>query len=382
MNVSKYLGQIINKRSEALWQRPLRLVRAIIRNPLKQFSIGRLQYRLLQINYPSNAKKLIIFINTSVDMVNGGIVSICSHYEETAKLKHVHGAEVVLSTAPDKKLLLKYTKFNNHNYILGFSRVLSYFKSLENILIHLPEYMVDSFVDSISKRELERLIKIKKIHFNIMLQNINGMKFMKSIKSLERFGKVTCTMAHQKYATIDMRRKLGVPLHLLSVRLDPKSYNRIKYIEKDDLMIISPDEHPIKSRVLKLISEQLPKMRIQIISNLTYEEYKRVIERAKWSLTFGEGLDGYFVETIFSGGIGFSVYNADYFTEEFGSLETVYDNYDSLIREICSDVKRLDEKSAYDHYQDQQYALCSRYYNNADYYKNLNLFYNESYTFK
>lgn len=382
MNISAILGRLVYAQSESLWQKPLKLLRAIKRNPIKQFGIERKQDELLRENYPADAKKLIMFVNTSVDMVNGGIISICAHYEETAKLKHLHGAEVVLSTGPDKKLLLKYTKFKNDNYILSFSGVLSYFQALESIMIHIPEYMVDGFTNDISKNNMKKLKKINKIHFNILLQNIDGMKYMKTIKSLESFGKVTCTTAHRKYANPELRKELGVPLHLLSVRGDPKSYNRKTYVEKDELMIVSPDEHPTKSHVLKLIAEQLPHMKMQIISNLTYEEYKRVIEKAKWALTFGEGLDGYFVETIFSGGISFSVYNKEYFTEEFGSLRTVYDNYDVLAGKICSDIRGLDEKSAYTDYQDEQYALCSRYYNNADYYRNLELFYNELYTYK
>jgi hypothetical protein len=205
---------------------------------------------------------------------------------------------------------------------------------------------------------------------------------MKSIKSMEKFGKVTCTTAHQKYTTLELRRKLGVPLHLLSVRGNSKGYNRKEYISKDDLMIISPDEHPKKSHVLKLIGEKLPHVKLQIISNLTYEEYKRVIEKAKWALTFGEGLDGYFTETIFSGGISFGVFNSDYFTEEFRSLRTVYDSYDSLARQICSDMRSLDEKVAYTDYQNEQYAICSKYYNNKEYNRNLELFYNELYTYK
>jgi hypothetical protein len=382
MNIPAVLARLVYAQSDSLWQKPLKLLRAIKRNPIKQISIERRQNKYLKENYPADAKKLIMFVNTSVDMVNGGIISICAHYEETAKLKHLHAAEVVLSTGPDKKLLLKYTKFKNDNNIFGFSGILTYFKSLESIMIHIPEYMVDGFVNDISKKEFAKLNKIKNIHFNIMLQNIDGLKFMKSIKSMERFGKVTCTTAHRKYANSELRKELGVPLHLLSVRGDPKSYNRKTYVEKDDLMIVSPDEHPMKSNVLKLIAEQLPHMKMQIISNLTYEEYKVVIEKAKWALTFGEGLDGYFVETIFSGGISFSVYNKEYFTEEFGSLHTVYDNYDVLVGKICSDIRGLDQKSAYSAYQDEQYALCSRYYNNSDYYRNLELFYNESYTYK
>jgi hypothetical protein len=373
---------MIDERSESFLQKGLRLVRAIKRNPIRQFRIESQQKKLLRENHSPDSKKLIMFVTTSVDMVNGGILAICGHYEETAKIKENHGSEVVLSTAPGKKLLLKYTKCGNDDYILGFSGVLSYFHALEDIMIHIPEYMSDSFVKDMSKKDLSLLKKIGNVHINIMLQNIEGLKHVRAIKGMERLGKVTCTTAHERYSTLELRNEIGVPLHLLSVRGDPKSYKRRRYLEKDDLMIISPDEHPLKSQVLKRIGEQLPHIKLKIIANLTYEEYKGVIEKAKWALTFGEGMDGYFTETIFSGGISFSVFNSDYFTEEFRSLRTVYDSYDSLARQICSDIRVLDEKSVYAEYQEYQYALCSKYYTSAKYLKNLELFYAGMYTYQ
>jgi hypothetical protein len=61
---------------------------------------------------------------------------------------------------------------------------------------------------------------------------------------------------------------------------------------------------------------------------MTYQEYKATISKAKWALTFGEGLDGYFVEPIFSGDSSFSVYNPSFFIEDSWSLRTVYRDYD------------------------------------------------------
>lgn len=382
MGISTMLGRVINTQPDSLWQKPLRLLRAIKRNPIRQFRIARRQKKLLRETYPAVAKTLIIFVNTSDDMVNGGVLAICAHYEETVKMRRIHGAETVLATPPDKRLLLKYTRFKNNNYIFGFSSVLSYFQALESVMIHIPEYMADSFLKDMSAADLARLRRIKYIHFNIMLQNIKGLRFMKTIRRLEELGRVTCTTAHEKYSTIELRREVGVPVHLLSIRGDPKAYNRRGYFEKDDLMIVSPDEHPVKAEVLRLLGEQLPKLKIRIISNLTYEEYKRLVEKAKWALTFGEGLDGYFTETIFSGGISFSVYNSAFFTEDFQALPTVYDSYDSLIRDISADIKRLDEEGAYAEYQERQFAICSAKYSYDKYFENLELFYKGVYTYK
>jgi hypothetical protein len=226
-----------------------------------------------------------------------------------------------------------------------------------------------------------RLIKIRNTHFNILLQSIEHVPAEKYVNILKKMGKVTCTTAHEKYSTLEIREKLGVPLHKLSTFVSPEKYAKTEYSMKENLMIVSPDVHPEKTGILRMIAERFPQIRIQLIKNMTYEEYKRVISRAKWALTFGEGLDGYFVETAFSGGISFSVYNPRFFTEDFRSLRTVYDNYDVLKERICNDIKYLDDKTVYAAYQKEQHELCHRYYRYEEYIKNIELFYREKYTF-
>ena len=205
---------------------------------------------------------------------------------------------------------------------------------------------------------------------------------MECIKELEKLGKITCTTAHEQYSTLEIRNKLGFPLHKLSTYVSSEQYIKKRYIEKEDLIIISHDNHPNKSEVLSLIAKQFPKFRIQIIKDLTYEEYKIVISRAKWALTFGEGLDGYFLETIFSGGVSFAIYNSTFFTKDFKCLLTVYDSYETMIKKICSDISNLDNEKIYTKYQNDQYTLCMKYYNYKEYVENIELFYRERYTYE
>ena len=123
------------------------------------------------------------------------------------------------------------------------------------------------------------------------------------------------------------------------------------------------------------------KREIKIIQNMTYEQYKQTISRAKWALTFGEGLDGYFVEPVFSGAISFSVYRPEFFTKEFQPLRTVYASYDVLTEKICSDIKELDNAVEYELYHRRQFELCANEYNHANYVRNLELFYGGKYTY-
>jgi len=339
------------------------------------------QDHLLKKTYASDTKSLIVFLTPGFDVVNGGILSITSIFEETKKLKNVHNAETIMCTIPGDPLLLRYTKFNNHNYIYRLSQVISYFQNLENIMIHIPEYCVYQFLRNISTSNYLRIKKIKNVHFNVLLQNIKLLSSLIHINKLRKLGTLTCTTAHEKYSTREIRDKLGFPLHKLSWYLSTEQYDHKPYFEKEDLMIVSPDTHERKSEVLRSLAEQFPNLHIQIVKNLTYTEYKEAISRAKWALTFGEGLDGYFIETIFSGGISFSVNDPAFFTDDFKALRTVYDNYDVLITNICADIQHLDDETSYIPYHRDQYDLLCKYFKYEEYVRNIRLYYEKKYTY-
>jgi hypothetical protein len=344
--------------------------------------ITKCQKRFLEENYDQGTKKLIVFLTLGVDTVSGGILSISSIFEETKKLKYIHGAETLLCTYPTDMPLLKYTWFKNNNVLFDFSQALSYFNRLEQLIIHIPEGDIPRFLwcTPINDRLMLRRIKNKQI--NVMIQNIEMLPSMKFITKLGKLGKLTCTTAHKRYATTNLRNMLGFPLHYLSIFVSPEQYQVRKYAEKENLMIVSNDLHPKKKVVMDLLARQFPHLKTQIIENLTYEEYKKTISRAKWALTFGEGLDGYFVETIFSGGISFAVYNTKFFMRDFISLRTVYKNYDILSQKICKDIADLDDELAYSNYQNEQYALCHKHYDYREYLDNLKAFYKQEYTYE
>lgn len=344
--------------------------------------ITNTQRQLLKQNYSSETRGLIIFLTPGVDIVNGGILSITSLYKESGRLKNIHGCEVILCTYPSDPSLLKYTKFRNGNYLYSFSDTLRYFRNLEKLIIQIPEHFIYRFNWFLTRTDRDLLSKIKNVQINVMIQNIDQLPSLKTIYKLRSYGWLTSTTAHSKYSTLQLRNRLGFPLHKLSVFNSPEQYYSKPYNEKENLMIISPDKHSLRETVLDLIQTQLPSLALKVIKNLTYEEYKETISRAKWALTFGEGLDGYFVETIFSGGVSFSVYNNKFFTENFRTLQTVYSNYDALIKNISRDIAQLDNPESYTKYQRIQFSLCASIYDSKIYEKNLEAFYRGDYTFK
>jgi hypothetical protein len=356
-------------------------MKLFLKNPVRVQRIRRTQRDILMDRYDPDSEALIVILTPGNDQVNGGILSIASIYQETSRLKDLHQSEVLLCTVPGEPLLLRYSQFRNENDIFEFSEVLRYFRSLEKLMIHIPEYAVERFSENITDNDRRRLRAVKNIHINMMLQNYTLLPDQEALQRLAGFGKLTCTTAHERYSSLETRERLGIPLHKLSVWNSPELYERMPYSRKKNLMIASPDPNPHRKDVLKAISTALPSLEVVTIQNLRYEEFRKLAIDAKWALTFGEGLDGYFLETIFSGGVGFAVYNPIFFTQDFGELETVYSSYEVMKSKISSDVSRLNRQEEFTEYHARQHALCSKYYNRSRYLENLRLFYEGRYSF-
>jgi len=325
-------------------------------------------------------KRLIVFLTPGCDLRAGGVMAIASSYRESIALRYTHRAKVALCALPGDPPFLKYTWFENRNYILDLESLLKGCTQLDSLLIHVPAYTVDRILDWLTSASPRLLSNIREIHLNILLMNIDNIQG-KNVSGLKRFGKVTCTTAHEAYTNSATRDAMGVPLHRLSVCVGPEYYSLLGYREKEPLLIVSPDWHPLKEEVLHRIAQACPDLTIKIIENLSYEEYRNLARRAKWSLTFGEGLDGYFIEPVFCGGVSFAVFNDRFFTPPFSNLETVYLSWEVLIEKMTADMKRLDEPVAYNRSWRQTYDLVSSLYSTQRFRENLRRFYLGEYTF-
>lgn len=306
-------------------------------------------------------------------------MAITAMYEETIKLKDLVSAAVVLCTLPGDPPLLKYTWFRNDNYLLDLEAVLKRCQYLDYLLLHIPEYKVNRMLDWLADSQA-LLRNVRELHLNVLLFNIDVAQGQ-DVSALQRFGKVTCTTAHEAYSNQVTRDALGVTLHRLLICKGPEFYSPTGYQEKESLLIVSADEHPLREVVLSKIRKEMPGLVIRVIQGLRYEEFVDLIRRAKWSLTFGEGLDGFFVETSFSGGVAFAVFNDRFFTPPFATLENVYPSWTHLLENICHDFQRLDESDAYTRTWRLTYELLSQTHNTDRFRENLRAFYRAEYTF-
>ncbi len=349
-------------------------------------AIVRQQNDLIR-QHDEKARKLILFMiagadrETGSDKISGGTISIVSLCEESARLKHIHGAEVLLCTFPGDFLLLKHTQFKNDSTVFRFGQLPAYFKDVRDVLIHIPEYLCSYFIKTYNAGEMHWVQQIANVRFNILNQNIQYMPPVEDVKWLrEHARQVTITTAHQQYCNTHYRNLYGVPLHKFSVWISPEKYFFREYPQKENMIIVSPDDHPMRETVLQKLAT-VKGLEIVVIRNLSYEQYKQTISRAKWALTFGEGLDGYIIESVFSGAIGFAVYNEDFFTKDFKDLPTIYDSYDDLLEHITVDIAKLDAQPVFKQHHQPLFDICASLYSQDEYKNNISQYYQQRYTY-
>lgn len=313
--------------------------------------------------------KLIVFLVPGYDRVNGGILSIISLAEETEKLKHHHKADVFVCTMPGDPPLNRFTKFMNSTQIVDLQMLLSRINGGGSLLIHIPEIFIERFSKEI--QQLTTAYPQLAWHFNILLQNIDLIPDKSSVDYLAGYGKTTCTTAHQAYSNKETEKLIGCPVHHFSVWVSPEKYIRKGYSEKDNLVVVSPDKHPRRREILDSLKGRMNGYEFKVIKNMTYEEYKRVIASAKFSLTFGEGLDGYLVEPVFSGGIGGAVYNDRFFTGDLRTMPFIYQSWDELVAQFPEDVKSSDNPDRYPQIHLKQFETFASHYSHEKYTRNL-----------
>jgi hypothetical protein len=327
----------------------------------------------------TNARKLVWFLVPSWDACGGGVMSICHFHAETQKLLGSRDVAIVASTYPNAPILKKYTAFANTMDIFSFAEIVIHFNAVEHAILHIPEYFCKDFVSHLSPPERLFLNTIPRLHVNIMLQNIDQCKpdDIQPLRILTE--EITCTTAHDKYSTQEQSTRFGIPLHKLSVFVD--RYEQHPWSEKQDIMVLSPDQHPLRARVIDIIAKGLPSLELVTVENMAHETYRSLIAKAKWCLTFGEGLDLYFAEMAWTGGIPFAVYNDRFFMPQFRGLPTVYDTWDDLQTWIVGDILRLDHDEAYHGAGEPIRQVLNQLYSSEKFRENVRLFYDEQYSF-
>jgi hypothetical protein len=318
---------------------------------------------------------LIVFLAPGLDVVNGGIMSISSIAEESGKILKSPKVGIFVCPLPGDKQIFEYTKFKNNIRLVEFGLLMARCRHAKKLLMHIPEYHLKKWGAGLVTGMVARYA-IPDVNFNMMLQNIKVAPARGVMDELQGRGKMTITTAHKAYSGTETESTFGCPVHYLSVWISPDSYHYLGRSQKKDLIVLSPDSNPHRESVLSRIKASLPGFDFRVIKNLTYEQYKELISIAKYSITFGEGLDGYFIEPVYSGGIGAAVYNREFFTAEYSDLPFVYSSFDEMAEAFPIDVmKTCQSDEAYLEEHEKQFSVVSKNYVLEEYLGNIKTYY-------
>jgi hypothetical protein len=337
------------------------MIKVIKKFLYKNKLVRKIRQTVLFLPYFFSSKdKIVLFVIPFGDKVNGGIMSIDNIYNHSKNILEKSHL-VLMTTLVNTNNFLKFTKFKSTSFIFYFSIIKTYikFKKPSKVIIHVPEYYFEQFMENV-------FFEIKNITVNILNQKHDEMPKPEILhKYVSKYGGIfTMTTAHRSYSTDEFLKVYNIPYFHLSVDLSRKNYVKIDFENKKDQILFSPDYHPLKNVIINNLMEKLPQFKFITINKLTFEEYKQLIAESKFQITFGEGLDGYFIEPYFSKSIGFSVYNDLFFTDNYKKLSTVYNSYEELNIKIVEYILKLsNSKIDYEEVSKQGFDVCYEDYN-------------------
>lgn len=329
------------------------------------------------------AKKMILFLTPSQVKICGGVMSIYSLCEASRSL--VPDSLCIISTYPnDEYTYASNDRFLNNEQIYRFSQIVDNCKNLDELIIHIPDYYSKRFYKDLKRKDVRFLKSIKNLHLNIMNQNIEIMPEPKKLRNLYKLtNNITQTIAHDRYATQEVCNKWQIPTHLFSVNIDLEKYKTYLFEEKEKIIALSPDKHECREKLVETLKQNLPDWKLVTIQNMSFSEYMDLISKAFFTITFGEGMDGYFNQPIYKNSIGIAAYNDEFFpSKEWLNLKNVYATYEDMIKNISKDLKELHSNKDlyYMTIEEHRQKLNSIYVEN-NYISNLQRFYKKEYDF-
>ena len=329
------------------------------------------------------ARIINLFVLPNTPVVSGGIQSIFSVCKYSRQV--YPEAVSLITTGPWKKYSYsELTWFQNTEKIYRWEQIIKNIKVAEKLIIHLPEYLSGIFCNKLSVKEIQKLKQIKDLQINILNQNINLMPTPEEISSLKQLTpNITQTIAHDKYATRETCDKWRIPTHLLSVYIDCSGYKSYPFGQKEKIIALSPDDNEYRGKIIEKLERELPDFKCVTINDLTFCEYMDLIARSYFTITFGEGMDGYFLQPSFVGSVGIAVYNNEFFPNKtWNNLFNIYTSYDELLNNITIDFKKmLSDPKLYYQTSSAVIEKCKEVYSFEGWLDNLKHFYQRKYDF-
>ena len=208
------------------------------------------------------------------------------------------------------------------------------------------------------------------------------MPSQKKLNNLYKLTKnITQTIGHDRYASAEICNKWTITPHFLSVYIEGTSNRVYSFEEKEKTIVLSPDKHPMREKIITSLKKDLPEFNFVTVENLKYSDYIDLISRSLFTITFGEGFDGYFNQPLSVGSLSFAVYNDEFFPDKsWKELDNVYSSFEEMKEKIAGDMKRLlSDSNKYNETVQKSKEKKEELYSKEKFMKNLRNFYAENY---
>lgn len=290
-----------------------------------------------------SAKKIVVFLVPSNGQISGGLLSIFQFASFTRKIEP--DAQCVIATVPGRFTYAHAETFKNTEQIYRWAQVVDSCQSCDELIIHIPEFFADHFYDSLSRKNISVLQKVAKLRINILNQNIDYMPERERLSKLYLLtDDVSQSAGFTRYANQDVCNTYGMPLYFVPSYVNLDDCVTKELCEKKKLILFSNDHQPDKGRILSKLQDEFIDYELREINNLTYDEYLNLIAEAKFTISFGEGFDGYYIQPYYAKSIGVTVYNDKFFPDKaISDFPFVYSSYDEMHEKICNDIRMVTE---------------------------------------
>ncbi len=310
------------------------------------------------------AENLTVVVIPEKNAMSGAIYSFFrlayytkKHFKDDAEVL------VMTRTYPTRETYAKQVHFNTDEIVFRFEQI-NKFKKVKNLTIHIPEYATKDFYKLINNKTKKYLSQIDNIHINILNQNINLMPEKEDFADLYKItSNITQSVSHLSYCTQEIADKYGLKTIYFNIPHEKLVYPFRTFSEKKDIIIYSPDNHHKKDSILKKIKRELPEFELLEIKHIKFEKFIKLTSEVKFSITFGEGYDGYFLSPVVEGGVGLAVYNEEFFpADEYKEHINVFLSYEDMEENIVNVIKKLNsDEELYQKTQQIEYDNYIKY---------------------
>jgi hypothetical protein len=314
---------------------------------LEKFSDVAILSRAQDFLFPvevRKSKRLMVMIVPEHNDMSGGIYSFFSITKHMHAMRRIHGYDVLVMTRPNptNHTYIRLSAFRNSETVYRFEQIMLC-DQVEELYLHIPEYATAVFYDLLSPDLLKYLKNRKKLYINIMNQNIELMPEASAFEDLRELAtEISQSVAHHAYFGQEFADRYNLPTLLLPAYTDLSSYPASALEEKRKLIIYSKDEAPHREACLEILEREFSDYERVEIRDMTFDQYMQLATECQFSISFGEGFDGYIAQPVQQGGIGLTVYREEFFpSKDFLKYYNIFASEEEMVAELASRIRRF-----------------------------------------